>query len=385
MHVLELNYIIFSISLIILLAVRRGSKEYLFFDYLFIAISFFVLMYLHVAVDVNSVEDLPAYKQMFTKSYTYSLSSNFSSMWSKEYLFVIYNYLISFITHDYVFYLIIYNTILIGCHYWLSVKYSPYIPLSIVLFILFTYSQSLFVIRQYLTLSLILITVPLIINRKLFSYLCVCMVAFFIHNSAIMWFPIYFFYGIKNKKLFLGSLGAMAILFILLNTEIGSYILMLGFSYDTYIMDGGIGQASMFAKLVPTIYLLCYVHFLRGDVLDEGINKLCLITLTLLCIGYVFTPPIGILGRIMQYYQTLSIIAIPIMLSYIHNRAIRMFVLISILCLQGFSSMKPLQEEYFSSYSLNSFDYSSFFAILLLTIIMIILIRKYQKKSVNFN
>lgn len=382
MHLLELIYIFFCVYLIFLLLSKRGIDSLRGADYVFMAISFFFLMYFHVMVDINSVEDLPAYKEMFTRSYTESLQDNFSRMWSQEYLFVIYNYLVSFLTHDYVVYLIIYNTIIIGVHYWLAMKYSPSIPISIVLFILFSYNQSLFIVRQYLAMSIILLTVPLILNRKLIPFIVLCAIAFFIHNSTIMWFPIYFFYGIRNRKAFIASMIAMAGFFILLNTDIGGYILMLGFSYDSYLMDGvAVGSSSLNAKLIPTFYLLCYVFSLKGHVLDEGINKLCFMMLTLLTIGYVFAPPISLLGRILQLYQTMLIIAVPIMLTYIKSFEVRIMLLISILALHGYSAMKVLSEDYFASYRLDSFNILVTFGLLIITIAIISFMRKHQYKN----
>ena len=313
MHILATNYIIFSIYIVLLFIINYNNKKngsLNIGENFFISVSFFTLIYLHVNVNRNSVEDLPAYYETFQKISRVDFSKIFGQIRNTDYSYAIFNKICSLISNDFKSLLFIYNVILIGSHYLIAKKYSPYLPISIALFLLISYNQSLFVIRQYLAISVLLWTIPCILNKKIIPYIILSTIAFFFHSSSIIWFPIYFIYNIKNVKLFLISIILMIITMSYLSTNPTSLIILLGLEFENYVRDG-FGM-NLTVKLIPLMYLLCYCLFLRKHVLDEGINKLCFIALVVYTVTFFFAPPVGLIDRILKYYETLSFLSVPI-------------------------------------------------------------------------
>lgn len=348
MHPFEFNYIIFSIALLIILLIHKLGFKNQLVDYCFIGITFIVFVLLHVGVDINSVEDLPRYEQQFYDVSRVSIGNIFEQIRTSDYFYAIFNRIVSYFSKDFVFFLLVYNLVLFGSLYVVIKKYSPYPLISVVLILLFVYNQSLFVVRQYLALSIILLTIPSILQKKLPIYLMLCTVAFFTHSSAIVWVPVYFLYNIKKTRDLVIALVVAIFIISMLNSDLGRYLFLFGLDFSNYFDTTA--ETSLNAKLIRIIYLVFYVLFLGKHSMDQGINRLCLIILIILTAGYVFAPPIEVVGRMLLYYQCFLIFAIPLTMSKIKSAIIKMCYLIGILIFQGYLIMKGLEEFYFADY-----------------------------------
>ena len=170
MHLLAINYIFFSVFLLIILLGKGFKIENKAGDKLFIIISFIVLAVLHIFVDINSVEDLSGYELGFKQMANTSLANIFDVFRKGDPLYAILNKVVVSFTNDFSFFLLLYNILLLGSHYSVLSKYSPCVPISIVIFLALTYNQSLFVLRQYLAISLLFISIPFIVERRMIAF-----------------------------------------------------------------------------------------------------------------------------------------------------------------------------------------------------------------------
>lgn len=374
MHPLAINYIIFAVFLLFLTLFGIKKAKIQKGEIVFLTASFFTLMLLHAGVKINSVEDLPRYEDTFKFIANADFKNIYGLIKNTDYFWAIFNKLCSYVTYDFTFLLLVYNLFLIGTHFLLAKKYSPYIPVSIVVFLLISYNQSLFVLRQYMAISFLLWTIPCIINRKLIPYLILCILAFYTHSSALIWFPIYFVYNIKNIKIFYFVIFLFAILMSFLNTNIGHLIILLGLEFESYV-DVSV-QWNMTIKFIAVSYLLTYVFALKSHVLDEGINKLCFLILLIYAICYIFAPPVNLLARILKYFEVFLFLSVPITMSYIKSKSIRLFYIITIMMLQGFLSLRALDEFYFCDYFFDGVSFDYFILIIIFYLLGLYLFKK---------
>lgn len=381
MHTLAINYIIFSVYIVLLYIINNNDNKFVRInsrEKVFVILSFFTLIFLHVNVNRDSVEDLPNYYETFSKISQVKFSEIFQQIRNTDYSYAIFNKLCSLISNDFKCLLFIYNIILLGSHYLIAKKYSPYLPISIALFLLISYNQSLFVIRQYLAISVLLWSIPCILNKKIVPYIILSIIAFFFHSSSIIWFPLYFIYNIRNKKKFLVSIILMIVSISYLCSNPANLIMLLGLEFESYVRDD-VGM-NLTMKLIPFMYLLCYCIFLGKHIFDEGINKLCFIALLIYTVIFFFAPPVGLIDRILKYYETLSFLSVPITMYYCKLKQLSIPYFISILVFQGYLTAKSLNEFYFVDYYL---DECSFILLLFILISVWLLVYVINKCTYN--
>lgn len=378
MHPYAIIYIILALYSVAIVMIgkknRVGNKEYIF-----IAISFLLLMFFHIFVDVNSVEDLPNYRDSYRYISQLSFSKSLHETSHDDYSWAILNKLTSVVSSDFVFLLLLYNILLLITIYLISKKYSPYIPVSIVIFFLIAYDQSLFVLRQYLAIACILWTIPCIINKKLLPYIALCIVASFFHHSAIIWVPIYFLCIIKNKKLYIVLIAvATAIIAYVCSNPLVLAVALDDYYINTYL-DTGESQ-NMTSKLISLSYLVCYVVFVKRHIFDEGINKLCFNTLFIYAVVYFFAPPIGLISRLLKYFEIFLFLVVPITMSYMKNQFVRILYFSLILILQGFLFIRGLDEFWISDYRLDNLDFKILVMIVLSLSAILFIFKKDDKR-----
>lgn len=375
MHSFAILYIFFALYTLALLFVSSKQKMLGRKEYVFLSVSFLTLMFFHVFVDTYSVEDLYRYEDTYKRICNLSFSNALELDVHFDYMWVVFNKLATFVTGDFTFLLFLYNIILLGTVYLISNKYSPYMPVSIIIFIVLSYEQSLFVLRQYLAIAIVLWTIPCIINKKLLPYIGLCVAAYFFHKSAIIWIPLYFLYNIENLKIYIGALvSAIVVIGLICSNP----LIMASFFDDYYIryLEGGV-SINVTAKLISLSYLICYILFAKRCVFDRGINKMCFTMLLVYTVIYCFAPPVGIITRILKYFELSLFLVIPITMSYIKSFPIRVSYLISILILQGYLFIRGLDEDWISNYRIQEFS----FQIVLLIFISMLLLFKFIKKS----
>ncbi|TCO88918.1 EpsG-like putative glucosyltransferase [Bacteroides heparinolyticus] len=367
MHTFSIIYIFFAFYLLVILLYRGYGLKQGKVENIFMLISFLILTIFHVGVNVESVEDLPLYESAFNRIAAASGSDIFNQYRSQEYLFIIANKVVAFISKDFVFFLLIYNLFFFLSHYLIIREYSPYVPISIVVLLIYNYNQSLFVLRQYMAISILLFTIPCIIKGKIIPYLVLCVMAFFTHYSSIIWLPIYFMYGIKKKRVFILSAVAFTLFFILMRSDLGKLMIFVFNmdAYDAYMVENKIDIKQI---IIPSLYLVFYVFSLKKHIFDLGMNKICFIALLIIVIGYAFAPGMNQVGRMLQYFQTLSIISIPITVSYIKSKPLRFVYLFSVITLNGYLTNKGLYEFYFIHYKFGGFNMTYYIIIFLVGI-----------------
>jgi len=126
--------------------------------------TFFQAVMLHTFVDMSTVPDLGVYNRAFDY-----IEENIevSDEIGMEKAFQIMMLIVGFFIPDFRFFLFVVSFLYLYFNYKTFGKYSPYITFSVIILLLAHFNQSLFVIRQYLSISILSLSYPYIIEKKI--------------------------------------------------------------------------------------------------------------------------------------------------------------------------------------------------------------------------
>lgn len=153
----------------------------------------------------DNIADITTMKGKYSESLYYNF-------YNSEFGYTFLNVLISFFTENrYIFILII--TLIIYIFLFISLrKYTENYPLAVVLFMGLWFFFTFTYLRQVLAATIVWLSIQYVVERKLWKFLVVFLIGFSMHNSAIIFFPLYF---IPLKK-FSPKLIVGVMLFLLL-------------------------------------------------------------------------------------------------------------------------------------------------------------------------
>ena len=207
-------------------------------------------------------------------------------------------------------------------------KYAKTFWFSIFLYITSgAFVSSMNVLRQYLSLAIILWCYPLAKRRKVIPYVLLVGVAAFFHQSAWIMLPVYFI--LRRKKFDIGTVFILfAAILLLINFEGIMALVLPNTLYDHYldnILSGhyGVKLIRVAAWLVPYLILLCRHDFFhkRCDV-DYSVLYAALVAA---CIAVISTQYV-LVARIESYFSLVTFLAIPRIPYLFSNNGSRNFV-----------------------------------------------------------
>lgn len=248
--------------------------------------------------------------------------------------YVLFNKLLTYISSDSRFLYIVRGVLFSYCIVYVIGKYSTNYFLSIVLFFLcFGVNQSIYVVRQYLALSIFLLSINSIKNGKLLKYLFVWAVAFSIHSSMIIFLPLYFIFnyifiskiGIKKIVLigFLIALGLKS-LFFWVASELGFY--------DAYLLsDTEEGVATIGMAIRSLVLYIPFLIYCSKYVFSDGYARLFFWVGLLNVIVAISIVGIPSGSRLFTNYNAFCILMFPYIMNCIKIRGNKNFYIISII------------------------------------------------------
>lgn len=306
---------------------------------IFLIISFILLSYIRTFVDISSVPDLEIYKETFDNLKHSPLSSLFISTGEKtnELGFRLLMWMVGKLGGGFRLFLFTTVSIYIVCYYYAIKKFSPSIILSVIILLLTSYNQSIYILRQHLSMAILLLSYESIIDRKLFKFLIVCTLAVLFHKTALIWIPVYFIYGIRNNTVLVIFIVVIGVLLSLFWQQILLYVgtdLLIGYaSYlDSDIVSNNVGAIVSFS------YLLLYLVVMRAKAFSDGIDRLLLISvsiaLILTVIGIGFNPT----SRLALYFNSCLFLLIPIVIGKVKVFFVKGTIFIVVAALQYYIS-----------------------------------------------
>ena len=133
----------------------------------------------------DNIADITTMKGKYSESLYYNF-------YNSEFGYTFLNVLISFFTENrYIFILII--TLIIYIFLFISLrKYTENYPLAVILFMGLWFFFTFTYLRQVLAATIVWLSIQYVVERKFWKFLVVFLIGFSMHNSAIIFFPLYF-------------------------------------------------------------------------------------------------------------------------------------------------------------------------------------------------
>jgi len=209
--------------------------------------------------------------------------------------------------------IIVTSIITMGLVYVSIKKYSVNAFQSLFLYYsLYLFCNSLNLVRQFIAIGIILVSLNAIMNQQLFkSMLCIGIAAMF-HSSALLCIPFFFFQKIKMSKRVIISISLVAAFIAFFYEYIIRIVAILLPKYARYLE--GAGSSSYFNILILALSLIMLLYIkeysLYGVADDKMLNFF--ISATVFCmIITAFTVKIVYFARASFYFFAISIFSIP--------------------------------------------------------------------------
>lgn len=250
--------------------------------------------------------------------------------------YILFNKILALFTNNPQAILIVTSFCILGVILNFIYKYSKFIFLSTVLFVILQFSITLNIVRQYMAMIIVLLSFNFVIKREFLKFLCCCLLASTFHTSAIVALVWYFIYPLNIKiKNIIGILVTTIFIFVFIAPFLDQLFQFLG-RYDTYIGGALLGDDIKIASIMKTLINAVVFAFFFVSYFFVYDNKkgnigfmlrpqfLLLASLLALCVQFISIRG-TILERIAIYFSFFNIISIPAFINC-YNKKIRIII-----------------------------------------------------------
>ena len=294
-----------------LFCLRNSKKIFLFITFLEL---FFISGFRawHIGNDTN------VYVNLFSHIVdNYDLS--FSYM---EKGYVLFNKFLSFFTDNPQAILIVTSFCILGVIISFINKYSKFIFLSTLLFVILYFAGTLNIVRQYMSLIIVLSGFHFVVKRQFIKFLLCCLLAVTFHTSAIAAVVLYFVYPLNIKIKNIITILIITILIFVFIAPFLDYVFKILGRYESYMGKILMGEEIKLASIIKTlvnfvVFIFCFVSFFffynkekHTEVFILRPQFLLLLSLLALCIQFISVRG-TVLERVAMYFSFFNIISIP--------------------------------------------------------------------------
>lgn len=339
--------VFFILAAFLYLPTKRSMHKKI--DLCYLVITFLVLFVLHAFKNPWTLHDTPAYVEGFVEAsetdWSVLISEGFKLRDLKaEPGWVIMNKLLSMISSDsLILFLVTSFVILLGYFYAIK-NYSNIVWLGVILFLLMCFTRSLYVLRQFLAMAITLFACKYVVERKPIPFLLLLTLAFTMHQTAIIFLPVYLLYGIKNNKtltyvLIGGGIFLMLAMGIFLRGSLSYF-----YGYETYVDNEYLEGANYTTPIIMWATFAFRFLIMKQDCLEKGTNRL--LTIILLCGAILSTAGIGFVptGRLVWYFTMPLCVIIPHTISQIRFVPLKIAAVMVFLIMWGYLFLRDISE-----------------------------------------
>lgn len=241
----------------------------------------------------------------------------------------LFDYLILHLTHNYFWLFFITAFFIVYSYFKLIKKYSENYLLSVIIFVSFgTYTFFFNGLRQGIAMAIFTYAISALLNKKLWLYLTICLIASTFHTSALVMIPFYFVVNVRIKLIY-KIIGVMLTTFILASPLI-RYMADENTRYEAYTTNndyGGILTLVFYVFIAIFILIVNKKLRIKSDIFT-GLFTLYLSGISLLI-------PIAMLGagasgpqRILYYFSWTLMIILPVIINSFKSKIVKLIFII---------------------------------------------------------
>lgn len=309
----------------------------------FLIVLFIYMIFVRTFVDEMSVSDLQNYHRAFDEVSVQSLSNFFTEYYSVriEVGYRLFMKLSSWFSENFLFFLFVHAVLSQVLLYKLLKNYSSSPLISSILFCVLLFCPSIYILRQYLALLILFNSVEYIIKSDFKKYCLVLLLAISIHNTAIVFAPVYFLVHIKKLCVYLWTLICCMLLIGASFTTLFFYFGETVFgNYDTYLYTDKYIGSNFTEPCIYSCFFIVYLFYARKHIWDNILDRFFL---TCSFMGLIISfsgAGLPLVGRLGLYYNAVVILLVPRTMSYIKSKLIRtlfFIVVVSLMILAFFN------------------------------------------------
>lgn len=216
-------------------------------------------------------------------------------------------------------------------------SYMPGFSLALFFYLRY-YDDSLNTLRLSLAISLTMIAMHFLINKKVFRFYIMIIIAFFFHKTALAFMFIPLFNKIKLNFKSISILTTITVMTTLFFEKIFNLLIVIFPTYSYYIGTDYLNTSNNLATILMIFINLIMIFFIyyidqseKNNISNDNIENLLYKSLVLGTLFLVISLKFSLLARIADYYLVYIIILLPNTIKKIKNKTILVFVLLIIL------------------------------------------------------
>ena len=209
-------------------------------------------------------------------------------------------------------------------------SYSPYIFISLILYITINYYPSFFLLRQYVAMAIFVFSIKYVINRDPIKYTICTLIALSVHMTAAVALPFYALYTIRYSKRNMLLLLVGSVVAILLFMGLKDIVNLISIYYAGYFESET--DAPAWQRALMKVYIMMvYLFTLKKHFYDEGINRVVFYSMLINVVICIAAINMYGVFRLRNYYALADFIGIPIMLQQASKKQLKQKTLVYIL------------------------------------------------------
>lgn len=322
---------------------------------LFMCLSFVVLVLLRTFVDIHSVPDLLGYCSGFNElkmiDFTNVPTAYLYTLKTPEIGFRYLMKISSCLSDNFELCLLIIAVLSLMPYFKTIKQYSTSIALSVVILYLTIFTQSIFVLRQHLAMGILLLSYQHIISRNFKGFMLIFVLAFLMHQTALIFFPTYFVYGLfmSNNRRFITLLLASTILASTIFPILFGFFLNNLTGYDHYV---DADNSAITSLIISGVVLATYIFFCRDKVFHCGIHRLLFVLMSLDFILLLAGWKFGGMPRLLMYFSNCMFLLIPLIRDNITYSSLRKAFILFIILIYYYMTFMSSGASFIEDYSL---------------------------------
>lgn len=214
-------------------------------------------------------------------------------------------------------------------------KYSEDFILSVYLYISFGFYTFYFnTLRQAIAMSILMLGINFLINKKTIPYLILVCFAFLFHRSALIMIPFYFLINFVNIRIEYKAIISFIISSLLASTVL-IYMASINDKYSSYVekSENAGGYSYVILYFLVCMILLYFGRKIRNE------NKMYNVFEQIYVCGISFCIPLILLGtnpsgpkRLVYYFLVYLIFIFPIFFKYYRSLYLKIFFVLFAFC-----------------------------------------------------